>query len=115
MKMVFRPLMVGNDLLFGRGICVEQMAIQSVESLSHGTALDEPPRGHQGRTAGAITANVGKEPAGSIVTARAPARVRAAAHHSGLLRFCVNEENIMLKLILILSLSLLLASTECCR
>jgi hypothetical protein len=39
----------------------------------------------------------------------------AAAHHSGLLRFSVNEENMMLKLILILSSSFALASTECCR
>jgi hypothetical protein len=38
-----------------------------------------------------------------------------AAHHSGLLRFSVNEENMMLKLMLILSSSLALASTECCR
>jgi len=38
-----------------------------------------------------------------------------AVHHSGLLRFSVNEENMMLKLILILSSSLALASTECCR
>jgi hypothetical protein len=39
----------------------------------------------------------------------------AAARHSGLARFSVNEENMMLKLILILSSSLVLASTECCR
>jgi hypothetical protein len=38
-----------------------------------------------------------------------------AAHHSGLLRFSVNEENMMLKLMLILSSWLVLASTECCR
>ena len=42
-------------------------------------------------------------------------RTHCAAHHSGLLRFFVNEENMMLKLILILSSSLALASTECCR
>jgi hypothetical protein len=42
-------------------------------------------------------------------------RGRCAAHHSGLLRFSVNEENMMLKLMLILSASLALASTECCR
>jgi hypothetical protein len=39
----------------------------------------------------------------------------AAAHHSGLLRFFVKEENMMLKLRLILSSSLAFASTECCR
>jgi len=39
----------------------------------------------------------------------------AAAHHSGLLRFSVKEENMMLKLMLILSSSLALASTECCK
>ena len=39
----------------------------------------------------------------------------AAAHHSGLLKFSVNEENMMLKLMLILSASLWLASTECWR
>ena|ERR1700693_599846 len=38
-----------------------------------------------------------------------------AACQSGLLRFSVNEENMMLKLMLIRSLSLALASTECCR
>lgn len=44
------------------------------------------------------------------------ARVGAAAGcHSGLLRCSVNEENMMLKLMLILSSSLALASTECCR
>lgn len=37
------------------------------------------------------------------------------AHHNGLLRFSVNEENMILKLMLILSSSLLLVSTECCR
>lgn len=37
------------------------------------------------------------------------------SHQSGLLRFSVNEENMMLKLMLILSCSLALASTECCR
>ena len=41
--------------------------------------------------------------------------VGSAAHHSGLLRFFVNEENMMLKLILILSSSLAFGSTECCR
>ena len=68
------------------------------------------------RAASAIPANVGDGPARSINAAHAPARVgAAAAHHSGLLRFSVNEENMMLKLILILSSSLALASTECCR
>jgi len=44
------------------------------------------------------------------------ARVGAAAGcHSGLLRCSVKDENMMLKLMLILSLSLALASTECCR
>src|SRR6266404_1781235 len=44
------------------------------------------------------------------------ARVGAAAGcHSGLLRCSVNDENMMLKLTLILSSSLALASTECCR
>ena len=42
-----------------------------------------------------------------------------AAHHRGLLRFSVNDENMMLKLMLILSSSLVLVlalgSTECCR
>jgi hypothetical protein len=42
-------------------------------------------------------------------------RGSCAAHHSGLLSFSVNEENMMLKLMLILSASLALASTECCR
>lgn len=36
-------------------------------------------------------------------------------YHSGLLSFSVNEENMMLKLMLILSSSLMLASTECSR
>ncbi len=36
-------------------------------------------------------------------------------HHGGLLRFSVNEENMTLKLMLILSSSLLLGSTECWR
>ena len=35
--------------------------------------------------------------------------------HNGLLRFSVNDENMMLKLMLIRSSSLALASTECCR
>ena len=44
------------------------------------------------------------------------ARVGAAAGcHSGLLRCSVNDENMMLKLMLILSFLLALASTECCR
>lgn len=37
----------------------------------------------------------------------------AVDYHSGLLRFSVNEENMMLKLMLILSSSLVFASTEC--
>ena len=36
-------------------------------------------------------------------------------HQNGLLRFSVNEENMILKLMLILSSSLILVSTECCR
>jgi hypothetical protein len=39
----------------------------------------------------------------------------AAGCHSGLLRCSVKDENMMLKLMLILSSSLALASTECCR
>ena len=43
------------------------------------------------------------------------ARVGAAAGcHSGLLRCSVNDENMMLKLMLILCSSLALGSTECC-
>jgi hypothetical protein len=44
-----------------------------------------------------------------------PREPRPAAHHRGLLRFFVNDENMMLKLTLILSSSLAFASTECCR
>ena len=36
-------------------------------------------------------------------------------YQSGLLRFSVNPENMMLKLMLILASSPALASTECCR
>lgn len=36
-------------------------------------------------------------------------------YHSGLLRFSVKALNMMLKLTLILSPALVLASTECCR
>lgn len=35
-------------------------------------------------------------------------------YHRGLLRFSVNEENMMLKLMLTLSCSLMFTSTECC-
>lgn len=37
------------------------------------------------------------------------------AHHSGRLRCSVNDENMMLKLMLSLSFSLMFLSTECCR
>src|ERR1700674_2142655 len=40
-------------------------------------------------------------PVSSIVTVTHPRVSAAVAHHSGLLRFSVNEENMMLKLILI--------------
>ena len=37
------------------------------------------------------------------------------SYHSGLLMFCANEENMMLKLILVLSSALMLMSTECSK
>jgi transposase-like protein len=39
----------------------------------------------------------------------------ARLHHSGLLSFSANEENMMLKLMLILSSALMLVSTECSK
>ena len=57
-----------------------------------------------GRTASAIPAKIDDRPVSSIVTVtHQRVSSAAAAHHSGLLRFSVNEENMMLKLILILS------------
>lgn len=41
--------------------------------------------------------------------------VASGSYHNGLLRFSVNDENIMLKLMLILSSPLLFGSTECCK
>jgi|GraSoiStandDraft_60_1057301.scaffolds.fasta_scaffold69828_2 hypothetical protein len=41
--------------------------------------------------------------------------VTARLHHSGLLSFSANEENMMLKLMLILSSALMLVSTECSK
>src|SRR5438105_6639341 len=63
-------------------------------------------------------ATLGLAIGGVVVRDQACAYVAALAPvgcHNGLLRFSVNDENMMLKLMLIRSSSLALASTECCR
>jgi len=51
---------------------------------------------------------------GSARSLHGPGQARAF-HHNGLLRCSVNDENMMLKLMLIRWASLVLASTECSR
>jgi hypothetical protein len=133
-KMVLRPFMVGNDHFFGRGICVEQTRRGCWPTSRHERKAMKGRRGSSraveasapllssSRFSGVLVERLRCAYEHSLIHETGEARFTACQRvwtptdcHSGLLRFSVNELNMMLKLMLILSFSLALASTECCR
>jgi hypothetical protein len=59
---MLRPFMVSNDRLFGRGICIEQMAIRSLRDRRHAAQLSLRASREDCRPAGGDFVRVATDP-----------------------------------------------------